>query len=571
MIDYLFKHLPFKQKLVLSYLIVVIVPILILGIYAYNQSKHLLQTQAQQSLEAYAGKIASNIEEKLGRYEVIIRFIAFNTRIQQILGNTYDNFSDLSVDYLKDVEPFFSNISAMNEDLQQITVYTATGLPQFGNLIQPLDLAVNSSWYEEASKSGDILWFFDGGELYAVQKIVNAYSSRVLGYLYLKLEHNSILDGSLVMEAENYGIVVADKRNEIVYDREVKGSAVSAFSYANGADRAVPKAGDKYIASTKSIARAGLTLTYYVPIDGMNREIGWILRVALMIALLCLVVVGVAIFFFSTHFVKRLQSLNDKMKKTEKGDFDLSIVSDYRDEVGQLTNQFGKMVRRLDELIKDGYEKEIAKKEAELRALQAQINPHFLYNSLSVMNWKAIRMGADEISYVATRLSKFYRAVLNKGHSTISLKEELENIRTYIELQLMFRKNNFDVDYRIDGSIGEFVVPNFFLQPIVENAIEHGIIQKREGRGCLTITGGLRDGCIEIEIEDNGPGMKEEVVRGILSEKHSGYGLRNVDERIRLFTGQAYGLQIRSSEGAGTEVAVRLPIHKADGRPALLN
>lgn len=551
----LLKRMGFKQKLSLSYLAVVVIPILILGLYFYEQSTKRLQEQAQKNLEAFASKIVDNIENRLDGYEAIIRFITFNTRLQQVLNNNYENFADLSVDYIKEVEPFFSNIMAMNKDIRQITIFSATGLPQFGNHIQPVGVIANSDWYAAAGKSNEVGWFFENGELFAVQKITDIYSNRILGYLYVKLEHDRILDSSLVTEVNEYGIVIADKRNETVYSREVNGEAVSSFEHANNPFGYA----DKYIVATKQIARAALSLTYFLPIDGIQREMGSILRVALTIAFVCLAIVVVAILFFSQTFARRIQRLIGYMRKVEKGDFELAIHSDHLDEIGKLTNQFGKMVRRLDKLIKDDYKKEIAKKEAELRALQSQINPHFLYNSLSIVNWKAIRMGADEISYVATRLSKFYRGVLNKGKDVITVKEELENIKTYIELQLMFYRHRFDAVYRIESSIEEYAALHFLLQPIVENAIEHGIVHKREGRGQLTITGVERDEWLEITVEDNGPGMKSAVLETIMSEAYSGYGLRNVQERIRLFCGERYGLRIRSVEGEGTSVVLLLP------------
>ncbi|WP_256217714.1 sensor histidine kinase [Paenibacillus sp. OV219] len=230
-----------------------------------------------------------------------------------------------------------------------------------------------------------------------------------------------------------------------------------------------------------------------------------------------------------------------------------------RDEIGELELRFSKMLASINMLIEEGYKNKISQKEAELRALQSQINPHFLYNALSVINWKAIAAGSEDISNVAGLLSTFYRTSLNKGKDMMSVRDELLNTKSYVEMQLIMHDDNFDVVYQIDEDVLDHHMIKLVLQPIVENAIEHGIDQKRSGKGVLRMSGTLEGGAIVFRVEDNGPGMTQELVDEVLVQQSKGYGLFNVQERIRVQYGGGYGISIKSELGEGTCVTVKLP------------
>ena len=179
---------------------------------------------------------------------------------------------------------------------------------------------------------------------------------------------------------------------------------------------------------------------------------------------------------------------------------------------------------------------------------------------MSLINWKAIRAKAFDISHITTTVSKFYRTILNKGKNVISIKDELENTKTYIEIQMAMHSNSFDAEYDIDELIYEYNMINIILQPIVENAIEHGIDHMlEEKKGELRIAGHVNEQYIEFLVKDNGAGMSEEIIKQIFVNKTVGYGLKNVDDRIKIFFGDEYGLTIKSERGIGTEVKVKLP------------
>ena len=190
-----------------------------------------------------------------------------------------------------------------------------------------------------------------------------------------------------------------------------------------------------------------------------------------------------------------------------------------------------------------------------MKALQAQINPHFLYNSLSLINWKAIETGEEDISKITLALSSFYRTALNKGNNVLTFGEEIENLRSYLEIQLMMHDYEFDVEIHVEEEVKQYKTLNLILQPM----IEHGIDLKMDGRGKITVDL-YREGTeIVLKVADNGVGMEEEAIKTILTKQSRGYGLRNVNERIKLYYGEEYHLVITSKIGEGTQITLRVP------------
>ncbi len=229
------------------------------------------------------------------------------------------------------------------------------------------------------------------------------------------------------------------------------------------------------------------------------------------------------------------------------------------DEVGQLQRAFRAMVIQLNHLINEVLIAQIEQQKYELRVLQSQINPHFLYNSLSLINVQAIMAGQTGISQMSQLLSTFYRTMLNKGKSITTIRDELENTKAYVSIQQIMHSWSFDVTYDIDERTLPFSVLNLIIQPLAENAILHGLDHRQApGKGMLTISCRLEEETILFQVIDNGCGMSESNCQSILSADSKGYGVQNVHRRIRLYYGEGCGLQYRSTPGSGTCAVLRL-------------
>ncbi|MFD0712624.1 sensor histidine kinase [Paenibacillus sp. GCM10027626] len=542
-----FKNLPFKYKILLSYIIVILIPVLSLGLYSFQQSKGFLEKQEQRNLAASAEKIADHLGYKISLYNNITDFIVYNTRLQQLFNNNYKDKVSLAADLKTILVPTITNIQFINQGIAEVTFYTKQGIPEFGTLVLDYSRIADELWAVETEGSYMPKWISRNGDLFIARKFIDIYSDRELGVVSLALDYDQLFKETLSMNAQEYGVLIADENRRPIYSNRPADVAVQAL------------ASGRFMKVEQLIANSGWSLQCFIPYDSILQQSDQILRATIVVCVACILGLLLIIWMFSNTLVKRIRHLNAKMKQVEIGQLAVEVSSDASDEIGQLTNRFGKMLKTINHLIEDVYRSKLTQKEAELKALQAQIRPHFLYNSLNIINWRAIMNNDTETSHIATRLSDFYRTTLNKGDNMISVRDELLNMKAYIDIQLIMHEHSFDIHYELDEEIYAFEMLNLILQPIVENAIEHGIDCKTEGRGELHVRGYAEDDYIQFMIKDNGPGMEQERMSQLWQHQSSGYGLKNVRERLLLYFGNTSGIEIESKPGKGTRCRIQIP------------
>jgi two-component system sensor histidine kinase YesM len=284
-----------------------------------------------------------------------------------------------------------------------------------------------------------------------------------------------------------------------------------------------------------------------------------------LILIFCLVVpiTFVLSFFVAGSATKRLRRLILHARKVKNGNFRIAPLPVNQDEIGELTYNFNVMVENVSRLMEETYSLGREVKNKELKALQAQINPHFLYNTLDLINIMAIESGNGEISKVVDRLALFYRLSLSNGSETVTLDSELRHVESYISIQNMRFGNSIGFTEEVPLALQGCEVPKIMLQPLVENAILHGIMEKESEKGGIHVTAREENGDLVISISDDGIGMSTEALAAILtkavSKRTGGFGIRNIEERIQLNYGPLYGLSFDSTLGEGTTVHIRIP------------
>lgn len=264
---------------------------------------------------------------------------------------------------------------------------------------------------------------------------------------------------------------------------------------------------------------------------------------------------------------KPLKELCVAMKRFEKGDFEQKVAVTTGGEVGEVAAGFNQMVDAIKKLIDTNYVMTLQEKESELRALQAQINPHFLYNTLDALYWRATNEGNDEIAEDILSLSQLFRHVLGQGNAQTDIGNEKELLEEYLHIQKMRFSDHLDYEIHMEEAILSHMIPKLILQPFVENAVVHGF--ERDGGDCLIRVDGKREGeWIVFTVEDNGVGMSEEQLQDIWevpdAKRYAGqrigrYAIRNVKERLELLYGDGFTLTIESTVGHGTCVMIRIP------------
>lgn len=555
-----FRDRKLKHKLLASYLVVIIIPILVLGVYSYRMAESYLKQQLMLGMKNTVEQISLNLEQTFEKQSNFIDFMVFNPIIKKIMGYELGDIISYTKELNENIEPTLWYYTNINMELKEVNFYSEYTGKQIGNFIYSSDQVRNLDWYQSAKKSNQTEWNYDEDVLFVTHNIMKSNNTTFAGVLYVRLDKDRIFEKMDELNTKSdYGIIITDRNQQVVYS-----SASSGVEEENIADHIVGAGsgqiniGHKEYSLVKSdIERPGWTLYYYTPVRSMIVDTSSILTAMVSIIVVCILILLLIIWIFTKTLVQPIYKLKKKIRVVEDGDFDILIQSNSKDEIGDLTNSFASMVRRIKELIGQVYQSGIQEKEAELKALQAQISPHFLYNTLSIINWRAVQVEAEDISLVVNALSKFYRTSLNNGKQLTSIRDEILNIQAYIDIQLAMHDDQlFDVTYHIEEELYSYQTINFILQPIVENAIKHGIDEKEDGKGMLIIEAYTYNDDIRFVVSDNGKGMDRKQIEQLLYSNGTGYGLKNVHERIKLYYGEAYGVSIESELNVGTRICI---------------
>ncbi len=321
---------------------------------------------------------------------------------------------------------------------------------------------------------------------------------------------------------------------------------------------------------------------FYAPIPGSNDwflctvvdnnklyEDTQILTSSLILFWILMLIMGIlSAFFVSQRITKRITTLSNAMDEVQKGNFHERLTMKGKDEISQMTGHFNDMVENIRVLMDEVVITQKEKRQRELQVLQAQINPHFLYNTLDTIQWKALEYEAHDLSDLILSLASFFRISLSKGEEKITLEREIEHVRNYLEVQQYRYSELLDYEIYVDESIKDVMIPKIIIQPLVENAIYHGIKPKLE-KGKIIITVEKIEGDVRIQVKDDGVGIEEEkrktLMENISDEKFKGsYGLYNVHQRILLYYGAEYGITMESTYLKGAIVSISLPIEKGE-------
>ncbi len=299
--------------------------------------------------------------------------------------------------------------------------------------------------------------------------------------------------------------------------------------------------------------------------SALSKNLMWYINIAFVVIMLLSLMLSMLL---SNRLIASLKSLCNKINRfgTNMESYQPYVVPP-RDEIAELENSFNEMAIHINELMEQNAQEQEKQKIAELRALQAQINPHFIYNTLDVISWIAKLKGQQEILKITHALASFFRISLHKGETIIKVQEEIDHVNSYVTIEQMRSPGKFEVSYEIEEGMLQYDMLKIILQPIVENAIKHGI-NERDGQGHIRIIGYVDGDFLKFEVIDDGVGFDPSILEDPTFLKNNsakgGYGLANVQDRIRLEYGNDCGLKFISKPGRGTRVEITLKKRHAD-------
>lgn len=549
-----FKNLKYRYKLTLLILAAGLVPVVIIVIYMQSGMVSILRENEVDSMENTLEQSVEAIENQEMIYENLVDYLSYSQDLRSILTTEPESDYEAYLEYVNVADPLLQMPQIYHKEIKEITLYSESIQVAHGDTLLPLTEAEEQPWYADMDDSTLLQWSVRRGSRQEITACRKFYDDDVTAVLVMTLDYQAVLEPFSSQLRDNTGGVIFDAGGNVVY---------SSYSMDDKYTPAQPESVDyimeNYTYSVQSMEGTGWTFYIYRPTEVITESVWLLIARNIPIVVICIILLVLVGYVFSRRMVSCLERLTENMNQIHLGFRKVTVTSNSNDEVGVLIRSFRRMMDQINHLISEVYEGKIKLQNSEMKALQAQINPHFLYNSLSIINWKALEAGEDEISKVTLALSTYYRTSLNRGETMTTVENEISNIRAYLKIQLVMHDDSFAVKEEIDPEISGYEIPKLIFQPLVENAIDHGLDMSESEEKCLYV-GATQDGdFLVFTVRDNGIGMEQQKSDEILTYQSSGYGVRNVCERIQVLYGEAGSMKVTSGPGKGTEVKIKIP------------
>lgn len=534
-----FDKMLFLKKVRLIYSSIIIIPILLLvcfvwiASYSFISEKHILEVR---------GAVERNfldIQNQMEQCEKVLLYISSNNMLKEFLM-TDDNQYMERVELSKDVGPLIYNSLFSIQDFAKIQVYSEKKFSVSSDLFKNDAEILEQEWYTETKETSGTLWWYQDGQFFITRVVKEPIKGKALGVVRVNLKKAIFERSFRIFSGIPLKISLTD-HEEVFY------------SYTNAEEF-----NDVGYEETRDMEHSRWQICYEVNENYFSMFIHPYIFASFAVVVCLLTCVWLLIDYITRRLLKNLYQVIEGVNNVADTNFEMELKEISGDEIGELTRNINRMIRKIRTLIDEVYEAGLERNELELNLLRAKINPHFLYNNLSAINWIAIEKGEERIYEISTQLANFYRTALNRGVNIDKLRVEMENVQAYLKLQMYIHEGSFDVEYEIDETLLDTRIPIFILQPLVENAIEHGIDTLREEKGKIVIRVFREENLLLIHIWDNGRRLYEKIGSSFMKRDAFGYGVSNVDKRIQLLYGESSGVRIWSNEqGTTSEIYLK--------------
>ena len=575
-----------RTRMVLSNIVVALIPFLIFSIV----SGFVFLDHAQKTAEEHSVQLIHQVSNSMDVYvetiEKMVNYIQLELQDTPFFTMESEGASgwDSETAYIRSV---LENVANSHREVAGIFIatkedlYVSTGMSRISR-----DPFQNERWYREASENPEEIQLisvvtgrnivtnrsYSIDDVFSLAKAVqDPETGEVLGVILLDIRHD-IIQSSIngVTIGEKGFVFVMDQEDNIVYTPvngivyRVNPKWVKAME-----PMSVQIQGGSYQIRSELSPYTGWRTVGVFSMDEVMSSVNTIVYILFTCVIISLVLVVIVSFKFSRTLTNPIFKLKRLMKQAESGDLTVRFNFQHNDEIGELGQSFNHMIARIDQLIQMVYVEQENKRTAEMKSLQEQIKPHFLYNTLDTISWMARDYDAEDIVRLVDALTNMFRIGLSHGKDIITVKEEITHVSNYLYIQKIRYKDKLNYVIHVDESLYAIEVPKLILQPLVENAIYHGVKAKRGG-GTITITGVPEGENLVFTVQDDGAGMLQEKVEGlnrrmsersVLDEKKS-FGLFYIRERIQLCYGKGYGVHVESTLGEGTRVTITLPLYQ---------
>ena len=582
----LLLNVSLRTRMLLSNIVVALIPFLMFSIVSGSIFLDYAQKTAEEHSVQLIHQVSNSMDVYVETIEKMVNYIQLELQDTPFFTMETEDAPgwESETDYIRSV---LENVANSHREVAGIFIatkedlYVSTGMSRISR-----DPFQNERWYREASENPEEIQLisvvtgrnivtnrsYSIDDVFSLAKAVqDPETGEVLGVILLDIRHD-IIQSSIngVTIGEKGFVFVMDQEDNIVYTPvngivyRVNPKWVKAME-----PMSVQIQGGSYQIRSELSPYTGWRTVGVFSMDEVMSSVNTIVYILFTCVIISLVLVVIVSFKFSRTLTNPIFKLKRLMKQAESGDLTVRFNFEHNDEIGELGQSFNHMIARIDQLIQMVYVEQENKRTAEMKSLQEQIKPHFLYNTLDTISWMARDYDAEDIVRLVDALTNMFRIGLSHGKDIITVKEEITHVSNYLYIQKIRYKDKLNYVIHVDESLYAIEVPKLILQPLVENAIYHGVKAKRGG-GTITITGVPEGENLVFTVQDDGAGMLQEKVeelnrrmseRSVLDEKKS-FGLFYIRERIQLCYGKGYGVHVESTLGEGTRVTITLPLYQ---------
>lgn len=561
------KFYSFRYKLIVLCMALTIIPTCLMSTFQYYYSSSLVEKQTKEYLQDVVDWTYIKADDFVGELEDITFSIISNSTIQEIL-------SDLEKDTrrfekykkMQSLKDHLSSYALLKDYISNISIVTEDGASYSYNKNRSTsDIKVDREKVYEAN--GRTVWGItnkDQQEFVVSRKINSLKSSRSLGYVSVTVQEHAVNDLLNSFKKMDGGtIYLLDRANHVVSteEKDLLGETIQ-YSGRKNELHIDSETGDFAYYTSENISN-GWKVAAAISTGYFRENVENLRNVFYILAFISALVVAALAIKLSKSVTRPLVALSGQMKRFGQGDFQARYDISTNDEFGMVGDTFNQMVASIQDLQNEVYEQQLLKQKAELESLQMQINPHFLYNTLETVNWMARMKGISEVGDIVSSLGNLMRFALGPD-TYITLEKEVCNLRDYIKIQEYRYGDRLKASVEIPEELMAYRIPKLLIQPILENAIVHGV-EDKVGDAEVAVTGEMAENTLFIYVRDNGIGMSLEIIHRIFKDdktveksKGTSIGLRNVHRRLKMHYGDEYGIRINSRMGEGTEVILTL-------------
>lgn len=589
-----YKNCSMRVKLFASFFLLIFIPIIVLTVFAAYRSTAIIQEQSMEIARLYLQQTENEMESELYKIATVSSSVAQTAKVHEVLEkqNTGISFSE-EYDDMNELYKTIESTRAL-QNLYQIRLFISDSFTHSRSnyITYPLSSVSDTDWYHQLVEQYQTQTLLppsifqpplsEPQEVLSVVTLIRSRKNitRILGVVSVDVLKSDLIDilqrnnyaeqSAAYLVDENLNIVCGANSTFPVSEADLA-AQLQQMRDTFGASSGVSTAGNAVYGLSAPIFDGWRIFT----VASMGNLLSPVLDLRDQMILLTVIISIIAFclsYLYARYSTRRIKTLAEQVRRVENGDLSVSCIVDSEDEIGELQNSFNFMVRRISLLVDERYNLGKNLKDMELRALQAQINPHFLYNTLDMIAWKAMASGNQETVDIVVKLARFYRLSLSNGSDFLPLSDEVEHVRLFVELTNLCRSRNVQLITEVAPNIADYPIMKLILQPIVENSLFHGLYELSDREGVIRLTAEQIGSYVQIQIADNGVGIEKSKLaellakkeRPVVNTKRGGYGIGNILERLRIYYDDRFTFQIESAILTGTTVTIRIPYSRND-------